>query len=129
MDAVFDFPDLSLGTSAVGWGIHDNGIVMISPADLTFRKLYAVIYDPADGGVFQAACLGVFFGPAHHAFGSVYMGDGSSGCRRRQGGAAGVGEEIQNFYGPSGIPDLIPEPVPVCRLFREKPCVLKAEGF
>ncbi len=57
------------------------------------------------------------------------MGDGSSGCRRRQGGAAGVGEEIQNFYGTSGIADLVPEPVPVCSLLREKTGVLKTEWF
>lgn len=51
MDAVLNFPDLPLGASSVGGRVHDNGIVMVTPADLPLHELYAVVHDPADRGL------------------------------------------------------------------------------
>ena len=57
------------------------------------------------------------------------MGDGSSGSRCGKRGAAGIGEQIQHLDGPSGLSDFFGKPVPVNRLFREKPGMLKAKGL
>ena len=57
------------------------------------------------------------------------MGDGSSGGSGSQCGSAGIGEEIQNLNGASGVPNLLTEPVPVGSLLGEKACMLKAEGL
>ncbi len=60
------------------------------------------------------------------------MGHGGSGFGCGQGGAAGVGEKIENFYRLSGLFPFFynrRKPVPVYGLLREKPCVLEAERF
>ena len=46
-------------------------------------------------------------------------------CRKRC--ASGVGKQVQNLNRPAGAFYLFRDPVPVCRLFGEKPCMLKAE--
>ena len=50
------------------------------------------------------------------------------GARRGagQGGPAGIGKKIQHPDGPPGFLDLLPEEIPVDRLLREQPGVLKA---
>lgn len=55
------------------------------------------------------------------------MGHLGSGGGCRQSGSPGVGKEIQNFYGPSGLPDQPGEPVPVYSLLREQSGMFKAE--
>ena len=50
-----------------------------------------------------------------------------TGCSRRECGAACIGEEIQHFYRTSCIADLIREPFPVRRLFREQSGVFEIE--
>ena len=47
MDRFLDLPYFSFGTTAIRGRIHDNGIVMIAPSDLTLYKLYTVINYPA----------------------------------------------------------------------------------
>ena len=55
------------------------------------------------------------------------MGHAGSGRGSRQCGASRVGKKIQHFHRPSRHTDLFREPVPVSRLLRKKPCMLKAE--
>ena len=61
------------------------------------------------------------------------MGDACAGAGCRQGGAAGVGKEIQHFGRFAGAFRLPAqkqgEPVPVDGLLRKKAGVLKAEGL
>ena len=131
-NTVLNFPDLALGSSAVGGRIHDDRIVAAAPADLTLYELSAVIHKPADVCLAQTGELGIFSGPADHAFGGIHMRDfctcgcGCGGC------AAGIGEEIQDpdfFSGGGTSADELREPVPVDRLFGEKAGVFEAEGF
>ena len=94
MDGVLNLPDFPLGTPTVGGRIHDDGVVMIASADFPLHKLHAIVHNPSDGLVCQSGGMGVFFRPSNHAFGGVHMGHSCPGLSRRQGGAAGVGEEI-----------------------------------
>ena len=57
------------------------------------------------------------------------MGDGGAGSSGGDGGSAGIGEKVQYLYGSACIADKPGEPVPVCRLLREKPGMLEAEGL
>lgn len=47
----FNFPDFTFWSSAVRWWIHDDGIIVIAAADLTFYEFYTVINQPADRSV------------------------------------------------------------------------------
>lgn len=68
INAFLDLPDFALWSSAVGGGIHDDGVVMVSPADLTLYKFAAVIHQPSDGSFPEAGQLGIFFCPGDHSF-------------------------------------------------------------
>ena len=95
-DTFFDFPDFPLGSSSVRRRIHDNGVVVIAPADLPLDKFSAVVHKPADVSFAKTGQLRIFPGPAHHAFGGIHMCDCCpcrSGCRS---GSAGIGEEVEN---------------------------------
>ena len=49
VNGIFDFPDFSFGPPAIGRGIHDDCVIVISTADFPFHKFYAVVHKPADG--------------------------------------------------------------------------------
>ena len=49
----FDLPDLALWSSAVGWWVHNDRIIAIATADLTFYEFHTVINDPADRSIFE----------------------------------------------------------------------------
>ena len=129
MDHILDLPDLTFRTPSIRRRIHDNSIVCIPPAYLPFYKLYTVIYQPADRGVFQSGRHGILFGPCYHSFRSIHMCDLCSGSRRGQCSSAGVCKEVQDFDRTSGMPDLFGEPVPVCRLLGKQPRVFETERF
>jgi len=129
MNSIFYLPDFSFWTSSVGRRIHNNGIIMIAPADFPFYEFYAVINKPADRSVCKSGGGSVFFCPGNHALGSVYMGNACAGSGSGQSRASCVGKKIQYFYRSSGIADFFPKPVPVYRLFRKKSGVFEAEGF
>src|SRR5699024_6040350 len=113
MDHIFDLPDLAFWAPSVRRRIHDNGVVGIAAAYLTFYKLYAVIHQPTDGSVLQSGRDSIFLCPSYHAPGGVHMGDLSAcgGCRK--GGSACVGEKVQHFDRASRVAYLFREPVPV----------------
>ena len=94
MNTILNLPDLSLWAAAIGRRIHDNGIIVIPPADFSFNKFYTVIHQPADRSLRQPGGHGIFLCPAYHAFGGIHMGDGSAcpGCS--QCGASRVGEQV-----------------------------------
>ena len=50
----FDLPDLALWPSAVGWWVHNDRIIVIAAADLTFYEFYTVINDPADRSISES---------------------------------------------------------------------------
>ena len=107
-DTVLDLPDFTFRPSSVGRRIHDDGVIVIAPADLPLDKFAAVIHQPADGRFSQSGELGVLSCPADHALGCIHVCD--LGTRRGSRGrsAAGVGEEIQNtdiFSGADTFPD------------------------
>ena len=57
------------------------------------------------------------------------MGNGCPGGSGGQGGAAGIGEKVQNFYGAACLSDFPGKPVPVYCLLWKKAGVFKAEGL
>ena len=129
MDGILYLPDFTFGPPSVGRRVHYDCIIAVASSDLTLHEFYAVIHNPADGRVGQAGRCRVFLGPAHHALGGVHVGDTGPGLGGRQGGAAGVGKEVEDLNWPSGLPYPPAEPIPVGGLLREQPCVLKAEGL
>ena len=57
------------------------------------------------------------------------MGNGCPGGSGGQGGAAGIGEKVQNFYGAACLSDFPGKPVLVYCLLWKKAGVFKAEGL
>ena len=102
---------------------------MIASSDFAFHELDAVVDQPADWSIFKTGGNGVFFCPADHTFGSVYMSDGSSRSRRSQCCASCVGEQVQNFNWAACLFDFFREPVPVGGLFREQTCMFETKRF
>ena len=110
MNCFFNLPDLTFWSTSVRWWIHDDRIVVISTADLTFYKFHTVIYQPADRRFRKPRCSCVFFGPGNHTLGSVYVcnlctGSGSGhNLGMSQYGAKAMAElgytydEILKFY-------------------------------
>ena len=94
MDGILNLPDLAFGSSSVGRGIHDDGIVMVPSSDFALHKFDAVIHQPPDRLVGQAGRSRIFLGPAYHAFGCVYMGDAGAGGCSGQCSASGISKEI-----------------------------------
>ena len=129
VDGIFDFPDFTFRASAVGWRIHNDGVVMVAPADLALYEFDTIIHQPADRRVLKSGRYCVFFCPCDHALGGVHMGyaGACSGCSKC--GTAGVSEQIQYFNRSSGISYFIREPVPVGGLLREQTGMLEAERF
>ena len=97
-DAVFDLPDLTFRASPVGWGIHDNGVVVAASSDFALDKFAAVIHQSAYGRLAKPGELGVLSCPADHALGGIHMRD--LGARRggRCRSTAGVGKKIEDTY-------------------------------
>ena len=91
-DGFFDFPDFSFGTSAIGRGIHDDGVVLVAAADFPLHELLAVIHKPADRGVAETRRCSVLLGPGNHSFGGIHMSNGSTCLGGSKGGTAGVCE-------------------------------------
>lgn len=54
-----NLPDFALRAAAVGWWVHDDGIVVIAASNLTFYKLLAVINNPADTCLRQSGEFGI----------------------------------------------------------------------
>ena len=51
VDGVFNFPDLTLWSTAVGRRVHDDRVVVIATADLALYEFHTVIDKPADRGI------------------------------------------------------------------------------
>ena len=100
---------------------------MIAASDLTFYKLLAVINNPADTCLRKSGEFGIFLGPAHHAFGSVYMGYMGAGFGSRTCSTACVGKKVQNLHRAVGLLNDRREPVPVGSLLWEQTGVFEAE--
>ena len=92
-------------------------------------KLAAIVHNPVDGPVRQAGGLRVFLGPGHHALGGIHMEHLRPAGRRRQGGAAAVGKEVQHPHRAVGRRHLFPDKVPVGSLLREHAGVLEVHGL
>ena len=58
-----------------------------------------------------------------------HMGHLGSGRRCRKGSAACIGEKVQHPHRAPGKPDLFRKPIPVYRLLRKKPRMLKTKGL
>ena len=129
MNSIFDFPDFALGASSIGRRVHNDGIVVISTADLTLDEFHAVIHQPADRSICKTTCRGIFLSPCDHTLRSIHMCDRSSGSSCRKSGPTCVGKKVQNLNGSSCFTNFVAKPVPVYGLFREKSCVLEAKGF
>src|SRR5699024_696951 len=129
MDGILDLPDLSLGSPAIGRRIHDNGIVVVSAADLPLYELGTVVHQPSYGRVLQTGGDSILLRPGDHTLGGVHVGHRSS-CRScSQSGAASVGKKVQYLDRPPCLSDLFRKPIPVGSLLREKSGVLEAEGL
>ena len=88
-------------------GVHDNGIVLPAPADLTFHEFGAVIHDPADRSVLQSRAPGILPGPGHHAPGGVHMAHRGPRGRAGHGGSAGIGKKIEHGDGAVCLADAL----------------------
>ena len=76
--------------------------------------------------------MGIFFGPCHHAFGSVHMGDSCPCLRGGYRCPACIGEQVEDpdfSARRDGPADQAGAPVPVDGLFREQARMLKTEGL
>ena len=129
MNCFFNLPDLTFWSTSVRWWIHDDRIVVISTADLTFYKFHTVIYQPADRCFRKSGCSCIFFGPGNHTLGSVYVCNLCTGSGSSQSCTACVSKKIQDFDRASGFTNFITEPVPVDSLLREKTSVFETEWF
>ena len=129
MDGLLDLPDLSLWSPAVGGRVHDDGVVVVTPAYLPLHELGAVVHQPPYGRVLQPGGDSVLPCPGDHALGGVHVGHGGPGRSGSQCGAPCIGEEVQHLDRASGLPYLFGKPVPVGCLLREEACVHKAEGL
>ena len=72
---ILQLPDVPFRSSAVRGGIHDDPVVTAASADLTFHEFQAVVGEPSDRSIGKTGRSGIFFCPAHNAFGGIYRGD------------------------------------------------------
>ncbi len=62
-----------LFTSTVGWGIHDDSVVLASSADLALNKFNAVVDNESNRGVLKSAKCSVFPTPGDHSFRGIHV--------------------------------------------------------
>ena len=106
MDHVFNLPNLTFWSASVRRRIHDNGIVGVATADLTFYKLHTIIYKPADRSIFQPGRYSILLCLGDHSLGGINMSDRCTGSRGCEGSSSGIGKEIQYFDRSAGVADL-----------------------
>lgn len=64
MDRFFNLPDLALRPTAVRWRIHDDRVIAVAAAQLTFDKFRTVIDKPADRSIIESGSLPHFLLPS-----------------------------------------------------------------
>ena len=117
-----DLVHLAAGAAPKARRVEDDGVVAPSAADFALHELVGVVHDPADRRGGEAVQLRVLARPLHHPLRGVEVADLSAAQSRRQGRAAGVGEEVEKrrcAAGRLGGGDRLADPPPLRALLGE----------
>ena len=129
MDTILNLPDLPLRSTSIRRRIHNDRIIMVPSADFTLNKLHTVIHQPSYRRISQSRSNRILLRPGDHTLRSIHMSNRSPRCCCRQSRTTCICKKIQHLHRTSRIADLIAKPVPIHRLLRKKPGMLKTKRF
>ena len=118
-EVVVDFEELLVGAAAEAGGVEDDAVVAAAAADFAVEEFLDIVDDPADGCVGELVKGGVLACPVDHFFGRVEVADIAAGLGEGEGGAAGVGEEIEDIEWLFGVFGALLQPLPAEGVFGE----------